>query len=152
MNQLYSELQGNGIPDPTPPRLEMEGYWKGIWEKDRTHNNNFYWLVDHWTSQRPELIHAYWLKKLTALQEHLAAQMNLLAYKWTAIRPCQTVLISKNTQKRPLPSNYRPITWFSITWKLLSAIISVKMNKHTAWFNTRVEHRKEVAGVKQQSS
>lgn len=26
MNQLYSELQWNRIPDPTPPRLEMEGY------------------------------------------------------------------------------------------------------------------------------
>lgn len=30
----------------TPPRLEMEQYWKSISEKEATHNGNAQWLVD----------------------------------------------------------------------------------------------------------
>lgn len=90
-----------------PPRLETDKYWKSIWEKDATHNSNARWLLDlradhsnlpeqgpititvadvqesvssmkSWTAPDPNMVHAYWLKKLTALHERLAAQMNRL--------------------------------------------------------------------------
>lgn len=34
--------------------------------------------IKSWTAPGPDLSHAYWLKKLTALPERLAAQMNQL--------------------------------------------------------------------------
>ena len=29
-----------------PPRSETELYWKGIWEKETSHNTHAHWLVD----------------------------------------------------------------------------------------------------------
>lgn len=48
------------------------------------------------------MIHAYWLRKLTALHERLAAQMNKLLTDRTHIKwvtEAQTVLILKDPQK-----------------------------------------------------
>ncbi|KAL3972560.1 male germ cell-associated kinase [Sarotherodon galilaeus] len=79
------------------------------------------------------MVHSYWVKKLTALHERLAAQMNQLLVderhpEW--LTEGQTVLILKDPKKGPVPSNYRPITCLSTTWKLLSGIIAAKMNGH----------------------
>uniref|UniRef100_A0A669EZW7 Reverse transcriptase domain-containing protein n=1 Tax=Oreochromis niloticus TaxID=8128 RepID=A0A669EZW7_ORENI len=159
--KVYSQWQGNN-KRTAPPRLETEQYWKSIWENDATHNGNAQWLVDlradhsdlpeqgpvtitvadiqervssmkSWTAPGPDMVHAYWLKKLTALHERLAAQMNQLLVnerhpEW--LTEGRTVLIPKDPKKGPVPSNYRPITCLSTTWKLLSGIISAKMNRH----------------------
>ena len=84
-----------------------EQYWKSIWEREPSHNSNAQWLVDLRTvhnnlpEQEPvtitiadirqrvsgmksrtasglDMIHTDWLKKLIALHERLAAQMNQL--------------------------------------------------------------------------
>ncbi|KAL4008504.1 hypothetical protein ACER0C_002356 [Sarotherodon galilaeus] len=159
--KVYSQWQGNN-KRTAPPRLETEQYWKSIWEKDATQNGNAQWLVDlradhsdlpeqgpvtitvadiqervsnmkSWTAPGPDMVHAYWLKKLTALHECLAAQMNQLLVnerhpEW--LTEGRTVLIPKDPKKGPVPSNYRPITCLSTTWKLLSGIILAKMNRH----------------------
>ncbi|XP_055361305.1 uncharacterized protein LOC129603548 [Betta splendens] len=104
--KVYSQWQGNNNR-ADPPRLETEQYWKGIWEREASHNSDAQWLVDlredhsnlpeqnpvtitvadiqhrvsgmkNWTAPGPDMIHAYWLKKLTAIHERLAAQMNQL--------------------------------------------------------------------------
>ena len=88
-----------------PPRGETELYWKGIWEKESSHYIHAQCPVDlredhshlpeqdpvnitmvdiqervsggkSWKASGPDMIHSYWLKKLTALHECLAAQMN----------------------------------------------------------------------------
>ena len=39
----------------------------------------------------------------------------------------RTVLVMKDPQQGPIPSNYRPITCVSTTWKLLSGILADKI-------------------------
>ncbi|XP_076733794.1 uncharacterized protein LOC143414044 [Maylandia zebra] len=181
--KVYSQWQGNN-KRTAPPRLETEQYWKSIWEKDATHNGNAQWLVDlradhsdlpeqgpvtitvadiqervssmkSWTAPGPDMVHAYWLKKLTALHERLAAQMNQLLVnerhpEW--LTEGRTVLIPKDPKKGPVPSNYRPITCLSTTWKLLSGIISAKMNRHMGQYmsGTQKGIGKNTRGAKHQ--
>ena len=90
-----------------PLKVETEKYWKSIWEKDATHNGDAQWLKDlkaqhceipeqtpvtvtaedirqrvnqmrSWAAPGPDMIHAFWLKKLTALHSRLATQMSQL--------------------------------------------------------------------------
>uniref|UniRef100_A0A3B5PPD0 Reverse transcriptase domain-containing protein n=1 Tax=Xiphophorus maculatus TaxID=8083 RepID=A0A3B5PPD0_XIPMA len=159
--KVYSQWQGNNNR-VDPPRLETEQYWKGIWEREASHNSNAQWLIslreDHnnlpeqalvtitvtdvqervsgmknWTAPGPDMIHAYWLKKLTALHERLADQMNQLLQSGTHpewLTEGRTILIQKDPSKGPVPPNYRPITCLSTTWKLMSGIIAAKISKH----------------------
>ena len=86
--------------------------------------------VKSWTAPGHDVIHTYCLKKLTALDEHLAAQINHLLMDGTQpdwFTQGWTVLIKKVS-----PSNYRPITFLITTWKLLSVIIADKMRRHMA--------------------
>ncbi len=163
--KVYSQWQGNNNRSD-PPRAETEKYWKNIWEREASHNTDAQWLVDlradhsnlpeqepvtismadiqervskmkSWTAPGPDMIHTYWLKKLTALHERLAAQMNQLLRDGTHpdwLTQGRTVLILKDPQKGPIPSNYRPITCLCTTWKALSGIIAAKMSKHVAQY------------------
>ncbi len=45
----------------------------------------------------------------------------------------------KDPQKGTIPSNYRPITCLSTTWKLLSGIIAAKMSRHVAQYMSRAQ-------------
>lgn len=159
--KVYAQWQGNNTR-ADPPRLETERYWKGIWEREASHNTDAQWLVDlredhsnlpeqnpvtitvadiqgrvsgmkNWTAPGPDMIHAYWLKKLTALHERLAAQMNQLLRDGTHpewLTQGRTILILKDPSKGAVPSNYRPITCLSTTWKLMSGIIAAKISGH----------------------
>ena len=42
----------------------------------------------------------------------------------------RTVLVRKDPQQGPIPSNYRPVTCLSTTWKLLSDILTDKIGVH----------------------
>ncbi|XP_078020835.1 uncharacterized protein LOC144459905 [Epinephelus lanceolatus] len=94
-SKAYSLWQGNSIRID-PPWAETEQYWKSIREKEASHNTDAKWLVDlradhsnlpdqesltitmadiqervlgmkSWTTLGPDMIHTYWLKKVTAL-------------------------------------------------------------------------------------
>ncbi|XP_051906082.1 uncharacterized protein LOC127590686 [Hippocampus zosterae] len=135
--KVYAQWQGpNNRADP--PRLETERYCKGIWEKAVAHNGSAQWLVtlreehSNLPEQNPVTItvadiqervsdmknwtapgHTYWLKKLTALHERLAVQMNQLLRDGTHpewLTEGRTILIMKDPSKGAVPSNYRPIT------------------------------------------
>ena len=74
-----------------------------------------------WTAPDPDMIHTYWLKLLTALHERLAAQMNQLLASGSHpdwLTQGRTVLVMKDPHKGTTPSNYRPITCLSTTWKV----------------------------------
>ena len=124
---------------PDPPKKETEMFWKGIWEKDTSHNNKAKWIAelkaDHqalviqqqpvtiseedlrlrvilmknWTASGPDMIHAYWLKKLTSLYKRLACQMEKLVTEedhpsW--LTEGRTVIVMKDPQQDPVPNNY----------------------------------------------
>ena len=45
----------------------------------------------------------------------------------------------KDSQKGPIPSNYRQITRLCTTWKALSGIIVAKMSKHVAQYMSKAQ-------------
>ena len=91
-----------------PPKRETEMFWKNIWEKETTHNNQADWLeklkkehntkitpqeniiiteqdlkyktrqMKNWRAPGPDMLHAFWLKQLTSLHNRMAKQMNQL--------------------------------------------------------------------------
>lgn len=98
-----------------------------------------------WTAPDPDMIHTYWLTKLSALHECLVSQMNQLLMdgihpEWLTQR--RTVLIMKDPQKGAMPSNYRPIICFYTTWKLLPGIMEAKVTSY--WLNTLAGLRKRL--------
>lgn len=162
-SKVYNILKGDNTRQTQlePPKAETELYWKNIWERDTKHNEKAQWLnelrrntqrpeqqpvtideddlcqrvkrMKNWTAPGPDMIHAYWLKKLTALHRRLAQQMdNMIADgdhpEW--LTQGRTVLIMKDSSKGAIPSNYRPITCLSTTWKLLSGILADKIQDH----------------------
>lgn len=86
----------------------------------------------------PDMIHPYWLKKLTALHELNQLLMDGTHHEW--LTEGRTVLILKDLQKRAIPSNYRPITCLSTTWKLLPGIIATKMNRHMGQYTSGAQN------------
>lgn len=62
-----------------PPRLETEENWKSIESRPQQHpstrssnpHNGRHPRQGLWTAPGPDMIRAYWLKKLTSLHEHL---------------------------------------------------------------------------------
>uniref|UniRef100_A0A7N8XHF5 Reverse transcriptase domain-containing protein n=1 Tax=Mastacembelus armatus TaxID=205130 RepID=A0A7N8XHF5_9TELE len=182
-SKVYSQWEGSNTR-ADPPRLETERYWKNIWEREASHNTSAQWLADlradhsnlpeqepvtiatadirervsnmkNWTAPGPDMIHTYWLKKLTALHERLAAQMNQLLMDGTHpewLTEGRTVLILKDPQKGAVPSNYRPITCLCTTWKLLSGIIAAKMSRHMAQYMSGAQKGigKDTRGAKHQ--
>ncbi|XP_051918902.1 uncharacterized protein LOC127599192 [Hippocampus zosterae] len=89
--------------------------------------------MKNWTAPGPDMVHTYCLKKLTALHERLAAQMNQLLRDGTHpgwLTEGRTILIMKDPSKGAVPSNYRTIICLSTTWKLMSGIIAAKIIGH----------------------
>jgi hypothetical protein len=152
---------------PDPPQKETEQFWKGIWEKEVVHNKQAQWLAklktDHqlrlssqqpvtitkcdigrrvkrmknWTAPGHDMIHAFWLKKLTSLHSRLARHMEELITNgdhpsW--LTRGRTILIMKDPIQGPIPKNYRPITCLPTMWKLLSGIMADKIMEHMGMY------------------
>ena len=82
----------------------------------------------NWKSPGPDGVQGYWLKKLTALHEHIAKQMdNIISNaknipKWTTVG--KTVLCQKDPSKGNAADNYRPISCLPLMWKLITGTIA----------------------------
>ena len=76
----------------------------------------------------PDGVLGYWLKKLTALHEHVAKQMdNIISNredipKWMTFG--KTVLCQKDPSKGNAVDNYRPISCLPLMWKLMAGTIA----------------------------
>ena len=82
--------------------------------------------IKNWTASGPDMIYAYWLKKLTSLHKMLAGQIEKLVTEgdhpiW--LTQGRIVLVMKDPQQSPIYCNYQPNTCLSTTWKLLSGIL-----------------------------
>ena len=71
---------------------------------------------------------SHFMTLLTALHECQAAQIRETHPEW--LTQDWTVFIMKDSQQGAIPSNSRPITSLSTTWKLLSGIIVAKVSRH----------------------
>ena len=98
--------------------------------------------MKNWTAPGPDMIHAYWLKKLTSLHKRLACHMEKLATEgdhpsW--LTQSRTVLVIKDPQQGPISNNYRPIPCLSTTWKLLSGILADKIGVNIDGYMHKVQ-------------
>ena len=84
--------------------------------------------IPNWKSPGPDGVQGYWLKKLTALHERIAKQMdNIISNgekipKWMTLS--KTVLCQKDPSKGNAVNNYRAVSCLPLMWKLRTGTIS----------------------------
>lgn len=92
------------------PRVEREQHWKSSGSGSGRHLRKSLTYDEELYSTDHDMSHIQWIKKLTALYEHLAAQMKKLLMKEMqpeALTKGPAVLIPKDSQKAPIPSYYQ---------------------------------------------
>ena len=88
--------------------------------------------IPNWKAPGRDSIQGYWIKNLSSLHECVSTQMNGILMgeddlpDWMT-HGC-TVLCQKDLQKGNTADNYRPITYLSLMWKLLTGAIEEKYN------------------------
>ena len=96
--------------------------------------------MSNWKAPGPDRLHVFWVKKLTALHERIAAQLNSILRQPQSMPEWlvkgRTVLIRKDMNKEPTPDNYRPITCLPTIWKTFSGMIADRIMQHVT--NNRV--------------
>ena len=84
--------------------------------------------IPNWKSPGPDGVQGYWLKKLTALHECIAKQMDNIIRnaekipKWMTLG--KTILCQKDPIKGNADDNYRPISRLPLMWKLMTGTIA----------------------------
>ena len=84
--------------------------------------------IPNWKSPGPDGVQGYWLKKLTALHECIAKQMDNIIRnaekipKWMTLG--KTILCQKDPIKGNADDNYRPISCLPLMWKLMTGTIA----------------------------
>jgi len=148
--------QDRGQPD----KEEMTMYWQEIWSQEKKHNRSASWLqqlqrnhptqpattitpektaqtlrkMSSWKAPGPDMVHAFWLKKLTSLHPALVRSLNNILNNTEEIPQWMTVgtthLLLKEGKDSSDPSNYRPITCLPSIWKLLTGILAKEVDEH----------------------
>ena len=144
--KLFAELnwktnESSGIPDADQSRL----FWRGIRSESKEHDRNAKWLkklkvennyerqeylvitkgmvskqsrkIPNWKAPERDGVQGFWIKKLTNLHERTAFQLN-------KILNGNQKLHDWLTYKANAVDNYWPISCLSLTWKVLTGIIS----------------------------
>ena len=84
--------------------------------------------IPTWKIPGPDGVQSYWLKKLIALHERIAKQMdNIISnaediQKWMTLG--KTVLCQKDPSKGNAADNYRPISCLPLMWKLMTRTVA----------------------------
>ena len=81
----------------------------------------------NWKAPGPDGVHGYWYKRFSSLHYQMATTLNecLAADQvpdW--MTRGRTDLIQKENAKGNIASNYRPITYLPLMWKILTGIIA----------------------------
>ena len=133
--------------------LKSKNFWSNIWDNEKEHERIAEWLrelkdnmkksntitttemitkqvkkIPNWKSPGRDGVQGYWLKKLTALHEQIAKQMdNIISNredipKWVTL--AKMVLCQKDPSKGNAVDNYRPISCLPSMWKLMIRTIA----------------------------
>ena len=155
--RVYQQIDGiRNINNEKPNAEESKQFWSNVWYNEKEHERNTEWLrefraqkgnmkrhdinvttemikeqvkkIPNWKSPGPDGVQGYWLKKLTALHEHIAKQMdNIISNrdcipKWTTLG--KTVLCQKDPSKGNAVDNYRPTSCLPLIWKLMTGTVA----------------------------
>ena len=136
--------------------LKRTNNWSNIWDNEKEHERNAEWVrelraekgnmkrndvnittemikeqvkkIPNWKSPEPDGVQGYWLKKLTAVDEHIAKQMDNINNnrdyipKWMTLG--KMVLCQKDPSKGNAVNNYRPILCLPLMWKLMTETVA----------------------------
>jgi hypothetical protein len=141
-----------------PVKEEVENFWREIYGKKVSHNEEACWIKDqcqrnpstewspicekdvaealrttlNWKAPGRDQIPNFWLKQLTATHKHIAAIFNKLIeedsiLEWLMAGVTYLIPKNKNTEN---PKSDRPVTCLPTTYKLITSIISRRMQKY----------------------
>ena len=154
---VYQQMDGvKNINNGKLNAEESKQFWSNIWDNEKEHERNAEWLrelraekdnmkqndinittemikeqvkkIPNQTSPGPDGVQGYWLKKLTALHERIAKQMdNIISNredipKWMTLG--KTVLCQKDPSKGNAVDNYRPMLSLPLMLKLMIGTIA----------------------------
>lgn len=111
----------------------------------------------NWKAPGIDHIHNFWYKKFTFLHTYLTEQLNkiiLEPHKMPQFLTQGNTYIKPKNQETQNPANYRPITCLPTLYKIITAIITQKIDKHLTQHNILAEEqkgcRKNSKGCKEQ--
>ena len=89
--------------------------------------------MPNWKSPGSDVVQGYWIRNLSNLHNSTALQLDRYLQennlpKWMVTG--KTLLCIKKIQKGNLVSNFRPITFLSLIWKLLTGILTEELYEH----------------------
>ena len=161
-------------------------FWRDIWGNEKYHNKSAEWLKDlrvekdsvqqenvvitkslikaqcrkipNWKAPGPDGVQGYWIKKLTALHDRIASQMNDMINNGVAVPNWmtygKTYLCQKDQSKGNAVDNYRPISCLPVMWKLLTGVLAGQMyaflDEHNKLPQEQKGCRKKSSGTKDQ--
>ena len=115
--------------------------WSPVCEKDVAETQR---TTLNWKAPGRDQTVNFWLKQLTATHKHIAAIFNKLIeedqiLEW--LTAGATFLIPKN-ERTDNPKNYRPVTCLPTIYKLLTSIISRRLQKYMEGENLMPKEQK----------
>jgi hypothetical protein len=157
--KFYSLLRlTNTNVKKAPSKADIENFWRAICGEKVQHDEEANWIKNqrqqnpcmewspisetevtialrttlNWKTPVRDQIPDFWLKYLTATHKYLATLFNRIIEEGQTpewLTAGVTLLIPKN-ENPETPKNYRPITCLPTIYKLITSIISKRMQKH----------------------
>ena len=90
--------------------------------------------MSNWKSPGPDLFQGFWLKNFSSLGERVRLQLKecldswFVSYSW--LTRGRTSVLQKDKSKDNVASNYKPITFLPLMWKLLTSVIADQIYAH----------------------
>ena len=180
--RVYQSFSGDNHREEVKPDAQLcTAFWRDIWGNEKYHNKSAEWLKDlraekdsvhqenvviikslikaqckkipNWKAPGPDGVQGYWIKKLTALHDRIASQMNDMINNGVAVPNWmtygKTYLCQKDQSKGNAVDNYRPISCLPVMWKLLTGVLAGQMY---AFLDERNKLPQEQKGCRMKSS
>ena len=89
--------------------------------------------ISNWKARGPDDVHGYWIKMFVSMQERIALHLQSCIIRGEVpdwMKTGRTVLLLKDKSKGNELSNYSPITYLSLMWKLITGILADEIYNH----------------------
>ena len=89
--------------------------------------------MPNWKSKGPDLLQGFWLKNFNSLHERVRLQLKECldsGFVPSWLTRGRISLLQKDKSKGNVAGNYRPITFLSLMWNLLTGVIADQIYAH----------------------